>query len=38
MVEPPRNGGYMVAGYIVAAVIYLAYFVSLIFRVRRIRN
>lgn len=24
-IEPPANGGYMVAAYIVAAVIYLAY-------------
>lgn len=34
-VEPPRNGGYMVAAYIVATVILLVYGISLWRRARR---
>ncbi len=33
--EPPSNGGYMIAAYIVAAVIYLGYTVRLWQRTRR---
>jgi len=32
--EPPANGGYMVAAYIVAAVILVGYFVTLVRRGR----
>ena len=35
-VEPPANGGYMTAAYIVAAVIYLAYALRLWLRGRRV--
>jgi hypothetical protein len=35
MVETPQNGGYMAAAYIVAAVIYLTYSVTLWLRARR---
>jgi hypothetical protein len=35
MPETPQNGGYMVAAYIVASVIYLTYAVSLWLRARR---
>lgn len=35
MPEPPANGGYMIAAYVVAAVILLGYFGSLVGRVRR---
>ena len=35
-VEPPANGGYMTAAYIVAAVIYLGYAVRLWLRSRRV--
>jgi hypothetical protein len=30
--EPPANGGYMIAAYIVAAVILVGYFVTLVRR------
>ena len=33
--ETPQNGGFLVAAYVVAAVIYLAYAVQLFMRVRR---
>jgi hypothetical protein len=33
--EPPANGGYMVAAYIVAAVILVGYFLALVRRGRR---
>jgi hypothetical protein len=33
--EPPRNAGYMVAGYVVTAVILLGYLCSLWRRARR---
>lgn len=33
--EPPANGGYMIAAYIVAAVILVGYFVTLVRRGRR---
>jgi len=33
--EPPQNGGYMVAAYIVAPVILVGYLVSLVGRVRK---
>ena len=33
--EPPANGGYMVAAYIVAAVILIGYFVTLVRRGRK---
>jgi len=33
--EPPHNGGYMVAAYIVAPVILVGYLVSLVGRVRK---
>lgn len=32
--EPPVNGGYMIAAYVVAAAILLAYFLSLVGQVR----
>ena len=32
--EPPVNGGYMIAAYVVAAAILLAYFLSLVRQVR----
>ena len=32
--EPPANGGYMVAAYIVAAVILIGYFLTLVRRGR----
>jgi hypothetical protein len=32
---PPDNGGYMVAAYVVAGVVYLGYVVSLFVRARR---
>jgi hypothetical protein len=32
--EPPANGGYMIAAYIVAAVILVGYFVTLVRRGR----
>ena len=35
-VEPPANGGYMTAAYIVAAVIYLVYSLRLWLRSRRV--
>lgn len=35
MPEAPQNGGYMEAAYIVAAVIYLTYSVTLWFRARK---
>lgn len=35
---PPDNGQYMVAAYIVAGVIYLAYAVSLVLRARNVRK
>jgi len=35
MTETPANGGYMVAAYIVAAVIYLGYTLTLWLRARR---
>jgi hypothetical protein len=35
--EPPANGGYMIAAYIVAAVILVGYFVMLVRRGRRER-
>ena len=35
MVETPQNGGYMEAAYIVAAVIYLTYSVTLWLRAKR---
>jgi hypothetical protein len=35
LAEPPHNGGYMVAAYIVAPVILVGYLVGLIGRVRR---
>jgi hypothetical protein len=38
MPEPPANGGYMVAAYVVAAVILLGYFGSLVRRARRVRG
>lgn len=34
--EPPSNGGYMVAAYIVAAVILVGYFLRLWLRARRL--
>ena len=33
--EPPTNGGYMIAAYVVAAVIYLGYAVRLMLRAAR---
>lgn len=35
MGDLPDNGGYMVAGYLVATIIYLSYAVSLFVRARR---
>lgn len=35
-IEPPRNGGYMVAGYLITAIICLGYALSLWRRARRI--
>ena len=32
--EPPVNGGYMIAAYVVAGAILLAYFLSLVRQVR----
>ncbi len=34
---PPDNGGYMVAAYVIAAVIIVVYAVSLTIRVRKLR-
>jgi CcmD family protein len=34
--EPPANGGYMVAAYVVAGAILLGYFVSLLRRAKQI--
>ncbi len=34
--EPPSNGGYMVAAYVVAAVILVGYFLRLVLRARRV--
>jgi hypothetical protein len=34
--EPPANGGYMVAAYVVAGAILLGYFLSLVRRARAI--
>ena len=36
-VEPPSNGGYMVAAYLVTAVILLGYWVRLWARARKVR-
>jgi len=38
MPEAPANGGYMIAAYVVAAVIYVIYSLSLLTRVRRALN
>ena len=38
MAEPPANGGYMIAAYVVAAVILLGYFGSLLRRAGRVRS
>jgi hypothetical protein len=38
MPEAPANGGYMVAAYIIAAVIYVIYSLSLWMRARRALN
>lgn len=38
MNDLPQNGGYMVAAYVVTAVIYVAYAVSLVVRVRRMKK
>jgi hypothetical protein len=35
MAETPQNGGYMIAAYVVAAVIILGYALSLYLRARR---
>jgi len=35
---PPDNGQYLVAGYVVAGVIYLSYVVSLIVRARNVQK
>jgi hypothetical protein len=35
--EPPRNGGYLVAAYIVAAIILLGYWLRLLRLTRRFR-
>jgi hypothetical protein len=35
--EPPRNGGYLIAAYIVAAIILLGYWVRLLRLARRFR-
>jgi len=38
MPEAPANGGYMIAAYIIAAVIYVIYSLSLWMRARRALN
>ncbi len=34
--EPPSNGGYMVAAYVVATVILVGYFLRLVLRARKV--
>ncbi len=38
MPEPPANGGYLIAAYVVAAVILLGYFGSLVGRAGKVRS
>ena len=38
MPEAPDNGGYMIAAYVIAAVIYVIYSLSLLTRARRALN
>jgi hypothetical protein len=34
---PPDNSGYMVAAYVVAGVIYVAYTISLVLRAKKVK-
>jgi hypothetical protein len=38
LVEPPQNGGYLVAAYVVTAVILIVYFCMLWRRARRVQR